>query len=142
VPLLWRPPGPTDPEAISVPVSALDIMPTFLRAAGLARPESLDGWVLPSASDPPGAPELARAVFALHAGQVAVVSGSNYYVRLRKPVMPVAEGVTPEYLRATAARTARLDRDGALPVLEPARPRGITPLLEPRVAEFLAGAAP
>lgn len=146
VPLLWRPPSPSAPEHMSVVVSTLDVMPTFLRAAGLGRPESLAGWVLPSAQDPPGAPELARAVFALHPAQVAVVSGSNFYVRLREPIQAVAPGVTVEYLRATAARTARLepdlDRAGRLPPLEPARPTGITPLLEPRVAEFLAGGAP
>ncbi len=140
VPLFWRPQKPSTPEEIRVVVSTLDIMPTMLRAAGLSQPDSLDGWVLPSAEDPPGAPEQARAVFAVHPDQVAVVSSNNFYTRLRRPVTDVVPRLTPAYLQATAARAAVLgDGTGPLPATAPARPTGITPLLEPRVADFLAG---
>lgn len=143
VPLFWRPPRSRPDSARNEPmrvvVSTLDVMPTLLRAARLGQPDSLQGRVLPSADDPPGAPELARAVFAVHEAHVAVVSGSHYYTRLRKPVADVGPGLSPAYLTATAARTASLEGDpGRLPVPEPARTSGITPLLEPRVAAFLA----
>ena len=73
-----------------------------------------------------------------------MVSGENFYSRLREPTVPTAappfEGLTPEYLRAAVARTARLDsRTDTLPATEPARPSGITPLLEPLLADFVAG---
>jgi len=146
VPLFWRPPVGGQSDEIRVPVSTLDLAPTLLRAAGIAVPESLEGWPLPDADDPPGAPEQARAVFAEHPLQVAVVSGENFYSRLREPAVPTpaaaVEGVTPEYLRAAVARTARLDsRTDSLPPTEPARPTGITPLLEPLLAEFVADEA-
>ncbi len=142
VPLFWRAPGPSRPEEIRVVVSTLDIMPTLLRSAGLPQPDALQGRVLPSAEDPPGAPEQARAVYALHPDEVAVASSSNFYLRLREPVTPDSNDLA-SFLRATAARTASLEvRPGAgLPPLEPARPTGITPLLEPRLAEFLSGAS-
>ena len=74
------------------------------------------------------------------------MSGENFYSRLREPAVPTpaaaVEGVTPEYLRAAVARTARLDsRTDSLPPTEPARPTGITPLLEPLLAEFVADEA-
>ena len=149
VPLFWRGPGSGTAGEIRVPVSTLDVMPTLLRAAGIVAPELLEGWALPSRDDPPGAPELARAIFAEHPLQVAVVSGENFYSRLREPGVPTAEapaegeqGLTPEYLRSAIARTARLDpRADALPSYQPPRPTGIAPLLEPLVAGFLADTA-
>ena len=146
VPLFWRPPGGGEPGEIRVAVSTLDVMPTLLRAAGITAPEGLEGWALPSRNDPPGAPEQARAVFAEHPLQVAVVAGENFYFRLREPTVPTStggpDGINPEYLRAAVARTARLGHESDdLPAYEPARPTGITPLLEPLVADFLAGAA-
>ncbi len=139
VPLFWRPPGGARPEEILVAVSTLDVAPTLLRAAGLAVPESLEGWPLPSADDPPGAPRLARAVFAEHPDHVAVVTGGNFYERLRSPVVDSGPDLTAEFLRAVAARTAILGTGlDALPAYSDARPSGITALLEPRLAEFLA----
>jgi arylsulfatase A-like enzyme len=150
VPLFWRSPadgshsevgregGAAARPPMRVGVSTLDVMPTLLRAAGLGRPDWLEGWLLPSADDPPGAPEQARAIYAVHPAQVAVVSGSNFYTRLRRPVAAVAPELSPEYLQATAARTAVLSEEGnTLPAAEAARPTGITPLLEPRLADFL-----
>lgn len=146
VPLFWHGPDGGTPGEIRVPVSTLDVMPTLLRAAGIVASESLEGWALPSADEPPGAPGLARAVFAEHPDQIAVVSGANFYARLREPAVPAPPGddgaVTTGYLRASVARTAQLDpRDDALPAYEPARPTGITPLLEPLVTDFLRNAA-
>ena len=137
VPLFWRPPTGTRPESLRVVVSTLDLMPTILRAAGLGPPEGIEGWVLPSPQDPPGAPEQARAVFAIHPDRVAVASGSNFYSRSRES--PGAPGAPPSaaFLERTLARTAPLSPDGSPPRPEPARPTGITPLLEPRVREFL-----
>lgn len=141
VPLFWRPPAGGKTDEVRVPVSTLDLAPTLLRAAGIPVPSSLEGWPLPNRDDPPGAPEQARAVFAEHPLQVAVVSGENFYSRLREPTATSTfEGLTPEYLRAAVARTARLDsRTDTLPATEPARPSGITPLLEPLLADFVAG---
>jgi arylsulfatase len=139
VPLIWRPPGGAPPEEIQVVVSTLDVAPTLLRAAGVATPETFEGWPLPSADDPPGAPQQARAVFAEHPEHVAVVSGDNYYGRLRAPAVDPGPELDAAFLRAVAARTASLNRSrDALPPYEQARLSGITPLLEPRLAEFLA----
>jgi arylsulfatase A-like enzyme len=139
VPLIWRPAGGTPPEEMQVVVSTLDVAPTLLRAAGVATPETFEGWPLPSADDPPGAPQQARAVFAEHPEHVAIVSGDNYYARLRAPAVDTGSELDAGFLRAVAARTANLDRRrDALPPYEQARPSGITPLLEPRLAEFLA----
>ena len=141
VPLIWRSPRGGRPDEIRVPVSTLDVMPTLLRAAGIEPPASLQGWQLPDRDDPPGAPEQARAVFSEHPLQVSVVSGENFYSRLREPTVPMtrqaATGVTPEYLRATVARAARLGaREDTLPPTEPARTTGIAQLLEPLLADF------
>ncbi|MEE2675041.1 MAG: sulfatase [Myxococcota bacterium] len=143
VPLFWRPPAGGQSEPIRVPVSTLDLAPTLLRAAGISAPAPLEGWPLPSGDDPPGAPEQARAVFAEHPLQVAVVSGENFYSRLRVPAVPIParapERVTPAYLRAAVARTARLSsRSDELPATEPARPTGIAPFLEPLLVDFVA----
>ena len=89
VPLLWRPPAGGTPERIEAPVSTLDAAPTLLRAAGLATPSRFEGRPLPSASDAPGAPQLARSIFAEAEGTVAVVSGSHYYSRDRDPGLPI-----------------------------------------------------
>lgn len=139
VPLFWRAPKPAAAEPVRVVVSTLDLLPTLLRAAGLATPDSIEGWVLPSPDAPPGAPEQARAVFAEHPERVAVVSGTNYYSRRDDPALSAPETLTLEYLEASAAQTAQLGADGLLPRPEPARPAGITPLLEPRLASFLEG---
>ena len=49
------------------------------------------------------------------------------------PAMPVSI----EFIRATVARTAQLDPDDdALPAVEPARPTGAVPLLEPAIADL------
>ena len=141
VPLLWRPPRGGKPDEIRVPVSTLDVMPTLLRTAGIESPESLQGWQLPDRDDPPGAPEQARAVFSEHPLQLSVVSGENFYSRLREPTVTVERRagaeVTPEYLRATVARAARLGaRTDTLPAMEPARATGIAQLLEPLLADF------
>jgi arylsulfatase len=138
VPLIWRPPGGAPPEEMQVVVSTLDVAPTLLRAAGVATPATFEGWPLPSADEPPGAPQQARAIFAEHPRHVAVVSGDNYYGRLRAPAIEPGPELDAVFLRAVAARTASLDRKrDALPSYEPARPTGITPVLEPRLAEFL-----
>lgn len=141
VPLVWRSPRGDKPDEIRVPVSTLDVMPTLLRAAGVEPPGSLQGWQLPNRDDPPGAPEQARAVFSEHPLQVSVVSGESFYSRLREPTVPMdrqaAAEVTPEYLRATVARAARLgDRADTLPPMEPARATGIAQLLEPLLFDF------
>ena len=70
---------------------------------------------------------------------VAVVSGGNFYERLRSPIVDSGPDLTGEFLRAVAARTASLGgRLDALPAYADARPSGITSLLEPRLADFLA----
>ena len=141
VPLVWRPPSDGKPHEIRVPVSTLDVMPTLLQAAGIVPPATLQGWNLPSRAEPPGAAEQARTIFSEHPQQVAVVSGENFYARLREPSVATvrqADGdVTAEYLRATVARAARLGARGdALPSPEPARTTGITQLLEPVLNDF------
>ena len=142
VPLLWRPPEGGTPERVEAPVSTLDAAPTLLRAAGLATPSRFEGRPLPSASDAPGAPQLARSIFAEAEGTVAVVSGSHYYSRDRAPGLPIEPStLTAQALAAAGARVATLSKARpreALPPYEKARTTGIAPVLEPRLSEFLA----
>ena len=90
----------------------------------------------------PGAPQLARSIFAEAEGTVAVVSGSHYYSRDRAPGLPIEpSALTPQALAAAGARVATLSKARpreALPPYEEARTTGIAPVLEPRLSEFLA----
>lgn len=43
IPLILRPPGDTSPKRIDCPVSHIDLLPTLLDAAGIERPEVLQG---------------------------------------------------------------------------------------------------
>ncbi len=144
VPLIWRPPGGGPPDEIRVAVSTLDVAPTLLQAAGRPVPESFRGWLLPGPNDPPGAPEQARTIFAVHPQYVAVVSGDNYYARRRVPASDVPPGHDPGVSACGGERGRRTSTAGqdALPAYEDARPSGITPLLEPAVVDFLAGREP
>jgi len=134
VPLLWRPPGGGSPVEVGVPVSTVDVLPTLLAVAGASgaedertrelEPPSPEGRALPGPGDPPSAPGRPRALFAELPGEVAVVSGRDYYARLRGT--------------RRGARLAELPEDGSLPRPAPPPPDRAVRLaeLEARLAEL------
>ena len=102
VPLLWRPPRmgavPMVGRRITTPVSTLDVAPTLLDAAGVARPAAFEGSPLPLA-DPVDAAEPTRAVFAEHPRETAVIVGAEYAAVPRE---------APADSTGSSARTAAL----------------------------------
>jgi arylsulfatase A-like enzyme len=84
VPLLWRPaPGQPGAGVVQESVSLVDLAPSLLELAGLARPEAFVGRPLPLAADASSGGM--RAIFAEHGRQAAVVQGQRYYARDRDP---------------------------------------------------------
>jgi arylsulfatase A-like enzyme len=137
IPLLWRPPGATGPgRVVDAPVSALDVAPTLLAAAGVSPPEGFAGRVLPGLDGgPPGAD---RALFAEHRLRLAVVAGGLYYARDRAPLAaPVDEPVTGGRVPPLPPRTSTLGRGGEFAGYDPPAGAGAD-ALERLAAGFLA----
>jgi arylsulfatase len=133
IPMFWRPPHAESARVVTTPVSNLDVAPTLLDAAGLARPASFDGTSLASRED--GSDR--TPIFAEHRLRVAVIAGSHYYARDRVPFAePVAEPVSGGMVPPIPPRTATLGGDGRFagyrPIDDAERP------LETLVAAFLA----
>jgi hypothetical protein len=105
VPLLWRPPraapGQNVARRVTTPVSLIDVAPTLLDAAGLRWPPTFQGLgllVKPGAASDVSA----RALFAEHPNEVAVVT-SGEYARARR----LAPRTMPPLDDATSTATAR-----------------------------------
>ncbi len=148
VPLFWRPPdlaAQARGREISRPVSGVDIAPTLIAAAGLPLPEAFEGRPLPTAASEPAqgsgaaAGAAPRALFAEHRLRAAIVLGSHYLARDRRPLAgPVADPISGGWLSPLPARRAELG--GAAPPLAPP-PAGSAALdlaLEALLADFLA----
>jgi hypothetical protein len=136
VPLIWREPGSHAAGVIRTPVSTLDVAPTLLAAAGLEAPAAFQGRPLPVAEAPEDASP--RPLFAEHRLRAAVLIGSVYYARDRRPLdAPVHDRITGGKLYPMAPRTARLGAEGRLPAYESASGAGAATLEQP-LAEFLA----
>ncbi len=141
VPLLWRPPGTPragPSHAIAAPVSTLDLAPTLLEAAGIALPESFQGRPLPRDA----ASAVARPFFAEQRLRAAVVLGSRYLARDRRPFSdPVADPISGGWLLPIAARTAALEgaATGVAYAAAGASPRDAA--LESLLADYLARSA-
>jgi hypothetical protein len=137
VPLIWRAPGGDAARVIRTPVSTLDVAPTLLAAAGLEVPAAFEGRPLPMAEVPDDAP--ARPLFAEHFLRAAVLIGSTYYARDRRPLHdPVHDRITGGKLHAIPPRTARLGAGDRLPVYEPASEAGGAEALEELLTRFLS----
>jgi arylsulfatase A-like enzyme len=136
VPLLWRAPEIGAAGVIRSPVSTLDVAPTLLAAAGLEAPAAFRGRPLPAADAPDDAP--ARPLFAEHRLRAAVLVGSAYYARDRRPLDgPVLDRISGGKLHPMVPRTARLGAEGRLPAYESAGDAGAG-ALEELLAEFLS----
>ncbi|MHC4507176.1 MAG: sulfatase-like hydrolase/transferase, partial [Planctomycetota bacterium] len=136
VPLLWRAPGSDAAGVIHTPVSTLDVAPTLLAAAGLEAPAAFQGRPLPVADASHDAS--ARPLFAEHRLRAAVLIGSAYYARDRRPLdAPVHDRITGGKLHPMAPRTARLGAEGRLPTYESVSGAGAEALEEP-LSEFLS----
>lgn len=96
VPLLWRPPrtgiGPMVGRRITTPVSTLDVAPTLLDSAGVALPGAFEGRPLPLA-DSVGESQPARALFAEHPLELAVIVGAEYAAIERTPSDGAADSI-------------------------------------------------
>jgi arylsulfatase len=138
VPLLWRPPTPTERLVIETPVSTLDVAPTLLEAAGIDVPASFRGRPLPLSS---ANPHPDRVLFAEHRLRIAAISGSDYYGRDRKPMAsPVFDDVTGGELHPIEPRLSTLDAGGkwsAYEAVDPTAPSAAAEALEAGVRDFL-----
>jgi len=105
VPLLWRSPragaGSGVGRRITRPVSAIDVAPTLLQAAGLRAPASFEGMPLPHSDGVGGAAE--RVLFAEHPTAVAVIQGSALAV-LPRALVPPPGGPSPSGWEARYVR--------------------------------------
>ena len=121
---------------IRTPLSTLDVAPTLLAAAGLEAPAAFQGRPLPAADAPKDAP--LRPLFAEHRLRAAVLIGSTYYARDRRPLDgPVHDRVTGGKLHPMAPRTARLGPEGRLPAYESASTTSAA-ALEELLAQFVS----
>jgi phosphoglycerol transferase MdoB-like AlkP superfamily enzyme len=137
VPLIWRAPGSDAAGVIRTPVSTLDVAPTLLAAAGLEAPAAFQGRPLAVTDAPDDAP--ARPLFAEHRLRAAVLIGSVYYARDRRPLDgPVHDRISGGKLHPMAPRTARLGAEGRLPAYESVSDTGAAAALEEPLAEFLS----
>ncbi len=114
VPLLVRPAEPGTGWVSSRPVSGVDVAPTLLRAAGVPFPETFQGEPLPlEASDQARS---SRTIVSEHRARAAVVVGSTYYARDRRPLAPgTPDRISGGELRPLPPRAANLSADGGLP---------------------------
>jgi hypothetical protein len=111
VPLIVRPAEPGPARVSTRPVSGVDVAPTLLRAAGLAIPGGFQGEPLPLRADPEDEPS--RILLAEHRARTAVVVGSTYYARDRRPLAPgTPDRISGGELRPLPARFAELNPDG------------------------------
>lgn len=137
VPLIWRAPGGDAASVIRTPVSTLDVAPTLLAAAGLEAPAAFQGRPLPMADAPDDAP--ARPLFAEHFLRAAVLIGSTYYARDRRPLDgPVDDRITGGKLHPMPPRTARLGAGDRVSAYESAGDAGSAAELEELLARFLS----
>ncbi len=109
VPLLWRPPRPTDPRVEEAPVSLIDVAPTLLRVVGVEPAAGFSGRTLPVAGARAAGNGAERPIFAEHHDQTAVIRGQDYLTRSSDPSKPYPEG------SPLADRAARLGPGPALP---------------------------
>jgi arylsulfatase len=137
VPLLWRPPTPTERHVIETPVSTIDVAPTLLQAAGIDSPASFRGRPLPLE---PG-PKSGRVLFAEHRLRIAAISGRDYYGRDRRPMAsPVFDDVTGGELHPIEPRSSKLDERGkwsSYEPVDPTSPSTAAETLEAGVRDFL-----
>jgi arylsulfatase len=115
IPMLWSPPGGTQPGVVPTPVSIIDVGPTLLAAAGLPIPESFRGEPLPTAESSPSPTGEGRVIFAEHRLRAAVLRDRDYYGRDREPLEePVRDAISGGRLHPIEPRTARLPLEGGL----------------------------
>jgi arylsulfatase A-like enzyme len=116
VPLLWRPaPGQRGAGVVRQSVSLVDVAPSLLELAGLARPEAFVGRPLPLAASASSGGT--RAIFAEHGRRAAVVRGQRYYARDRNPQAQTRPDGRPwgDDNPTLPARTAQLEGGPGLP---------------------------
>ena len=109
VPLLWRPPRPSDPRVEKAPVSLIDVAPTLLRVVGVEPAAGFSGRALPVAGARAAGNGAVRSIFAEHGKQAAVIRGQDYLTRGRDPSKTYREA------SPWADRAARLGPGPALP---------------------------
>ena len=133
VPLLWRPPDPRAPSVVTQPVSLLDVAPTLLRVAGVEVPPEFQGRALP-VPEADGAEDGERLIYSEHSHRLAVIGGSTYYARDRRPIgADERDRISGGELQALPPRWARLSGEAPLPEYIPGEANG----LEEAVADYL-----
>jgi arylsulfatase len=139
VPLLVRPAEPGPGWVSTRPVSGVDVAPTLLRAAGIPVPQIFQGEPLPIRAADEGAG--LRTLVAEHRARAAVVVGSTYYARDRRPLAPgTPDEITGGVLLPLPPRLAQLPADGRLPEYRSAAPESAA-RLESLLARVLGSSA-